>query len=58
MWTLILMAYAGVWADSDSVALTSVKGFSSEQVCMAAGNKSKELVKTTKKELRFVCVKE
>ena len=58
MWTLVLFAYAGIFADGDSMALTHIKGFSSEQVCIAAGNKTKDLVKNTKKEIRFVCVKD
>jgi hypothetical protein len=57
MWVLILFAYAGTWADSDSVSLTSIPNFATEQVCITAGNKSKELVKGTKKDLRFVCLK-
>ena len=46
MWTLVLFAYAGIFADGDSMALTHIKGFSSEQVCIAAGNKTKDLVKS------------
>jgi hypothetical protein len=57
MWILIIFAYAGAWTESDAVSLTSVPGFPTEQVCMTAGNKSKELVKGTKKDIRFVCVK-
>ena len=58
MWILILFAHAGPMSDKDSMALDSVRGFTSEQVCMVAGKKAKELAFGTVKDIRFVCVKE
>jgi len=57
MWTLIIFIYAGILADGDSVALTNVSGFDSEQSCMEAGKKSKSLTTGTVKQTNFVCVK-
>lgn len=57
MWTLILLVYAGTFSDSDSVALTNVTGFHSEQECIQAGEKSKKMVSGSKKELKYICVK-
>lgn len=57
MWTLILYIYAGTFAKGDSVTLTNVTGFKTEQVCQEAGNSTKKLVKDSAKELRYVCVK-
>lgn len=56
MWTLIVLVYAGILADSDSVALTNVQGFASEQTCIVAGKKAKSLTDNTKKETKFACV--
>lgn len=58
MWILILFAHAGMMSDKDSMALTSVAGFTTEQVCMEAGKKAKGLASGTVKDIRFVCVKE
>jgi hypothetical protein len=57
MWTLILLVYAGIFADGDSVAITYVPNFSNQQMCVAAGKSSEGMVSGTKKELEFVCVK-
>ena len=57
MWTLILYIYAGAFAKGDSVALTNVTGFKTEEVCQAAGRASKSLVRDSYKDTRFVCVK-
>lgn len=57
MWTLILFIYAGALSKGDSVALTHVQGFKTEQVCQEAGRASKSLARDTFKDVRFVCVK-
>lgn len=58
MWTLIIFIYTGMFAKSDSVALTNIPGFTSEASCIAAAEKSKNFVKDTAKEFRFTCVKQ
>ena len=57
MWTLILYIYAGMFAKGDSVTLTNVPGFQTEQHCMDAGRSTTRLVADSKKEVRYVCVK-
>jgi len=55
-WILVLYIYAGVFAKGDSVTITSIPGFHSEQECAAAGTKAKPLVDNTAKDLHFVCL--
>ena len=55
-WVLILYIYAGALAQGDSVALTHIP-MSSEQACRTAGEAAGGLVKTTTKNVRYVCVK-
>jgi hypothetical protein len=57
-WTLVIYIYAGMLAQGDSVALTHIQGFKTEQSCASAGNATKPLVKGSAKELRFVCIKQ
>jgi hypothetical protein len=57
-WILILFAHAGPMSDKDSMALTHVYGFTSEQVCMEAGKKAKGLASGTVKDIRYTCVRE
>lgn len=54
---LVLYIYAGILAKGDSVTLTNVDGFASQQACMAAGKASEKLVEGSAKEVRFVCLK-
>jgi hypothetical protein len=56
MWVLIVMAYAGAFSDSDSVALTNVRGFNSAQTCRAAATQVTGLANGTKKVVRATCV--
>lgn len=56
MWVLVLMIHAGWSSHNDDVALTTVPGFTSEAVCMAAGNKVKPLDKSTVQAFEFTCV--
>jgi hypothetical protein len=56
LWTLILFAHAGMMSDKDSMALTTVPGFRSQQECQAAGETSKKMVARTTKEMKFICV--
>lgn len=55
-WILILFLHAGAMSDHDSMAVTNVPGFKSEQECKNAGDASSRLVSRTFKEVRFVCV--
>ena len=58
-WILIVYIYAGVMASGDSVALTNVPGFKSEQECVSAGRTGQNLVSgTSSKVYKFVCVKQ
>ena len=57
-WTLVIYVYAGVLAQGDSVALTQLPGFKTEQSCVAAGNTAKPLVSGSAKTIRFVCIKQ
>lgn len=59
MWILILYIYAGVLATGDSVAITNVPGFTSEQSCKLAGDKATDdLVNWSSKVAKFTCVKQ
>jgi hypothetical protein len=56
--TLILFFHVGVFGDTDSNATTVVPNFISYEECVAAGNSAKTLVRGTKKEVEYVCVKQ
>lgn len=56
-WTLILFAHASIMSDTDSMALTHVDGFKSQQECVAAGNETKKMTSMTTKVIKFTCVK-
>lgn len=55
-WILVVLFYAGAMSDGDSVAITSVPGFKTQQSCVVAGNSIKPVVAATYKEVKFVCV--
>lgn len=55
-WILIVFIYAGPLARGDSVALESVPGFRTEQLCQEAGRRTEKFTSGTAKELRFTCV--
>ena len=55
-WVLIVSMYSGFWANTNSVGVTNVPGFSSEAACTSAGEESKALARGTKKEVSFVCI--
>lgn len=57
IWVLILFAHAGPFSDKDSMALTNVPGFQSEQACIAAGEKTVSLARNTTKLIKYSCVK-
>ena len=57
MWILILFAHAGPMSDKDSMALTSVNGFVTEELCKDAGKKATSMAYGTVKDIRFTCVK-
>lgn len=56
MWTLILLVYAGALSNGDSVALTNVPNFRSQQACQVAGQQATSLTSATYKETKYVCV--
>jgi len=55
-WVLILYIYAGVLAKGDSVSLVTIP-MQTEAACVAAGQKSEQLVNGSTKVARFTCVK-
>jgi hypothetical protein len=57
MWILIIFAHAGMLSDHDSMALTNVNSFQSEQTCMIAGEKAKTMASGTTKVIKYSCVK-
>jgi hypothetical protein len=57
MWILVIMAYAGALSNGDSVALTNVSSFQTEQSCIVAGDKVKRMETGTFKAIRYTCVK-
>jgi len=56
MWTLIIFLYAGTFSKSDSVALDSISGFSSYNLCEEAGEDISEL-ETLFKNSKYICVR-
>lgn len=44
MWVLVFYVFANALSDGDSVALTNVPGFTSEQSCMVAGKTAISMV--------------
>ncbi len=54
---LVIMAYAGALSNGDSVALTNVGSFQTEQSCIVAGDKVKKMETGTFKVIRYTCVK-
>lgn len=56
IWTLILFAHAGTMSSTDSMALTTVPGFTSQQQCIAAGDNAKRMALGTTKVIKFNCV--
>lgn len=57
-WILILFIHAGPLSDHDSMAVTNIRGFSTERTCQEAGERSRNLAAGTTKIVRFVCVAE
>lgn len=55
-WVLILYIYAGTFAKGDSVTLTNVPGFTTQQACEQAGQAAHALVAGSSKEARHICV--
>jgi len=56
LWTLILFAHVGMMSDKDSMALTSVPGFRTQQECVAAGKTAERMATGTTKVMKFTCV--
>lgn len=57
MWMLVILVYAGSMSSGDSVALTNVGSFQTEQACIVAGDKVKKMESGTFKVIRYTCVK-
>ena len=58
MWTLIIFIHASILSKGDSVALTNIPNFKTEQSCINAGNKADKLTDLTVKMLKFSCVQQ
>jgi len=58
MWTLIVFVHAGILSNADSMAVTSVANFTNEVSCQTAGKKTESLTNNTRKDIRWVCVKQ
>lgn len=58
IWVLILFAHAGPLSDKDSMALTNVPGFKTEQACQAAGEQAKRMASATTKVIKYTCVQQ
>jgi len=58
MWVLIIYIYAGALAQGDSVAISSIPGFTSSATCEQAGKQTEKFVSGSMKEHRFQCVKQ
>jgi hypothetical protein len=56
LWTLILFAHVGIMSDKDSMALTNVAGFRTQQECRAAGEEAKKMAGGTTKVIKYTCV--
>lgn len=56
-WILVVLIHAGVMSKGDSVTMTTLPGWGTEQACEEAGRSMKPLVEATFKEMRYVCVK-
>lgn len=57
MWVLILFAYAGPLADTDSVSITTHQ-MSTQQACVAAGQAATKLANGATKIIKYTCVKQ
>jgi hypothetical protein len=55
-WILVIYIYAGVLANGDSVAITTIPTFSTKQDCNQAGKEASNLVSGSSKVYRFVCL--
>lgn len=55
-WVLVIYIYAGMLAQGDSVALTTVP-MESEKACRIAGDAANGLVKGSTKNVRYVCLR-
>ena len=56
-WILVIYIYAGVLANGDSVAITSIPNFATLQECRQAGKDAEVLVTGSAKVYRFVCLR-
>lgn len=56
MWVLILFFHVGPMGNGNSNSSLIVSGFSTEQKCVAAGEKSSKLVLGTSKNLNYTCI--
>ena len=57
IWVLILFAHAGPLSDKDSMAMTTVPGFTTQAECQAAGDQAEGLATRTTKVIKHTCVK-
>ena len=57
-WVLVVYIYAGAFAKGDSVTITHIPGFTSEQACKSAAAPMNQLVDGSFKTIRTICVRQ
>lgn len=57
-WVLILFIHASTLSKDDSVALTTIPGFTTEDSCIEAGKTANDLTAWTLKQEKFVCIQQ
>lgn len=56
-WVLVVFIYAGIFAQSDSVAISNIPSFTSKQLCEQAGIDLSRITSSTFKEIRTKCIR-
>lgn len=57
-WVLILFIYASAMSHGDSVSLTTIPGFTTQESCQQAGSDANNLTSYTFKSERYICVQQ
>lgn len=55
-WILVIYIFVGMWGNTDSVSVTTTP-MASKEACETAGQQLDALVDGSKKEVRYVCIK-
>lgn len=57
-WILVIFAYIGMWSDKDSMALTNVPGFTTQQACEVAAAQARKTFEGGTKEVKTLCIQQ